>query len=111
MNLPFARRRSRVSCPTPELLEASGVGLMANRPPGTMLGATVTEPTPLPQPSPSSCKRALRELEKRLGPSKVQSELGTREAFVTDDSGAPGLLPDAVVLAETRDDIISTLAV
>ena len=33
------------------------------------------------------------------------------EAYVTDDSGCPGVVPDAVVLAQGADDILQTLAI
>ncbi|HEU5072860.1 MAG TPA: FAD-binding protein, partial [Polyangiaceae bacterium] len=68
-------------------------------------------PFPLPAPSALSRSRAVRLLETKLGPSKVLCEGAGLETYVTDDSGYPGVLPDAVVLAQGADDIVQTLAV
>jgi glycolate oxidase len=50
-------------------------------------------------------------LERSLGPSKVRSEKSQCEPFATDESDTPGQVPDAVVLAESEDDIVRTLEV
>jgi glycolate oxidase len=50
-------------------------------------------------------------LERALGPSKVMTARAQCEPYSTDDSDIPGPVPDAVVLAETPDDIASTLEV
>jgi glycolate oxidase len=55
--------------------------------------------------------RAVRLLEAKLGPSKVLSEGAGLETYVTDDSGFPGMVPDAVVLADKAEDILETLAI
>lgn len=56
-------------------------------------------------------EKAVLELERRLGPSKVDSSDAARETYARDDSAAIGRLPDAVVLAQGRDDVAVTLAV
>ena len=71
----------------------------------------VQSSTPLPQPSALSRSRAARLLEAKLGPSKVLCEGAGLDAYVTDDSGFPGVVPDAVVLAESPEDILQTLAI
>jgi len=62
-------------------------------------------------PSRDAVERALRELERRLGPSKVDTSEAGRQAYARDDSEAIGRLPDGVVLAGDRDDVAATLAV
>lgn len=81
-----------------------------------MLAGRVSAPSPvppLPLPAPSALSRshAVRLLEAKLGPSKVLSEGAGLDAYVTDDSGFPGVVPDAVVLAEGAGDILQTLAI
>lgn len=71
----------------------------------------MTLPASLPTPSASSRARAAHLLEQKLGASKVLSGPSRVESYVTDDSGFPGQLPDAVVLANCADDILHTLAV
>lgn len=66
---------------------------------------------PLPAPNALSRSRAVRLLEAKLGPSKVLCDGAGLEQYVTDDSGFPGVVPDAVVLAEGPDDILRTLAI
>lgn len=56
-------------------------------------------------------ERACSQLSRALGPSKVATELSTCEAYVTDDSGCHGVVPDAVVFAKTRDDVAATLRI
>lgn len=68
-------------------------------------------PFALPAPSALSRSRAVSLLETKLGASKVLSEGAGLEGYVTDDSGFPGVLPDAVVLAEAPEDILQALAV
>ena len=53
----------------------------------------------------------LRALERALGPSKVLHSVEGRERYMRDESEAAGVVPDAVVLAESPDDIARTLAV
>lgn len=62
-------------------------------------------------PSPESIDRAKSALERALGPSKVLTESTSCERFGMDDSEAEPRTPDAVVLAETRDDITKALKV
>jgi glycolate oxidase len=50
-------------------------------------------------------------LERALGPSKVLTDPDACEGFASDDSEAIGVVPDAVVLAENADDILSALSV
>ena len=53
----------------------------------------------------------LSALDRALGPSKVLHTLEARERYARDESEASGVVPEAVVLAETPDDIARTLAV
>lgn len=72
---------------------------------------TDTTPTNRPEPlrTPTSVgQRGALALERRLGPSKVLTGSGC-EAFVTDDSAAVGITPDAIVFAESQDDVRATL--
>jgi glycolate oxidase len=50
-------------------------------------------------------------LERELGPSKVMTHRDGCERFVRDESEAEGQLPDAVVLAESSEDILGALKV
>ena len=50
-------------------------------------------------------------LEASLGPSKVLTAAESCQAFLRDESEAEGALPDAVVLAETAEDIQKALGV
>jgi glycolate oxidase len=65
----------------------------------------------LPRPSQSACDKARSLLERALGPSKVLTSADACEAYARDESEATGVLPDAVVLAESADDILKALAV
>jgi glycolate oxidase len=62
-------------------------------------------------PSPGSIDRARSMLDRVLGPSKVLTGRTECERYATDDSDVPGAVPDAVVLAETADDIARALEV
>jgi glycolate oxidase len=62
-------------------------------------------------PSRAAIEKAVSELERRLGPSKVDSSDAGRQAFARDDSEAIGRLPDAVVLAAGRDDVVVALSI
>jgi glycolate oxidase len=50
-------------------------------------------------------------LDQALGPSKVLTGADACAAFASDESEAEGVAPDAVVLAETADDILAALRV
>ncbi len=63
------------------------------------------------EPSPAAREKALRLLEQRLGPSRVLTGPDACERFAGDESEAEGRIPDAVVQAESRDDILAALAV
>jgi len=65
----------------------------------------------VPRPSASARERACILLEQALGPSKVIAAGDARDAFGRDESEAEGVTPDAVVLAETPDDILAALRV
>ncbi|HKU38704.1 MAG TPA: FAD-binding protein, partial [Polyangiales bacterium] len=56
-------------------------------------------------------ERVLLALERSLGPSKLIHSIEGRERYMRDESEADGVVPDAVVLAETPDDIARTLAI
>ncbi|MEY4583060.1 MAG: D-lactate dehydrogenase [Pseudomonadota bacterium] len=62
-------------------------------------------------PSAAQRDKARLLLERALGPSKVLTSEDGCERFMRDESEAPGALPSAVVLAETREDIAQTLRV
>jgi len=63
------------------------------------------------EPSPAARQKAVRLLEQRLGPSRVLTGRDACERFSGDESEAEGRVPDAVVQAESRDDILTALAV
>ena len=65
----------------------------------------------LPDPSDSARQKACSLLTRRLGPSKVLIREEACERYAADESEAEGRVPDAVVLAETADDISVALAV
>jgi len=65
----------------------------------------------LPRPSPGASEKAKRLLERALGPSKVVTGRDSCEAYVRDESEAEGVVPDAVVLAESADDVLEALRV
>jgi glycolate oxidase len=62
-------------------------------------------------PARDAVERAISDLERRLGPSRVDTTEPTRVANASDDSDATGRLPDAVVLAEDRTHIATTLEI
>jgi glycolate dehydrogenase FAD-linked subunit len=65
----------------------------------------------VPRPSSAACDKARSLLERALGPSKVLTEREACERFVRDESEAVGVVPDAVVLAESAEDILAALRV
>lgn len=65
----------------------------------------------VPRPSVAARDNARLLLERALGPSKVLTEHDACERFVRDESEAVGVVPDAVVLAESVDDILAALRV
>jgi glycolate oxidase len=62
-------------------------------------------------PSAAARDKAKRLLEAALGPSKVLTEREACERFLRDESEAEGVLPDAVVLASSVQDMEKALAV
>jgi glycolate oxidase len=65
----------------------------------------------VPRVSAAARDKALRLLDARLGPSRVLTGRDACERFARDESEAEGVVPDAVVLAESADDIAKALAV
>ncbi len=65
----------------------------------------------LPRPSESAREKALLLLERALGPSKVLTGDDKVHAYARDESEAEGTGPDAVVLAETAEDVLAALGV
>jgi glycolate oxidase len=65
----------------------------------------------VPRPTLSAREKARRLLEQALGPSKVVTDEDACAAFTRDESEAEGVTPDAVVLAESADDILAALRV
>jgi glycolate oxidase len=63
------------------------------------------------EPSPGAREKAKKLLERELGPSKVLTERDDCEPFARDESEAEGMVPDAVVLAESAEDVRAALAV
>jgi len=62
-------------------------------------------------PPRDAVERALVDLDRTLGPSKVDTSETGRLAHANDESEATGRLPDAVVYAKGRDDIAAVLAI
>ncbi|HLV64877.1 MAG TPA: FAD-linked oxidase C-terminal domain-containing protein [Polyangiaceae bacterium] len=62
-------------------------------------------------PSPAAREKARRLLDAALGPSKVLTERDACEAYVRDESEAEGTIPDAVVLAQSAEDMQRALEV
>lgn len=62
-------------------------------------------------PARDAVERAVLELERVLGPSKVDTTEAARNAHASDDSEAMGRTPDAVVLATGRDDVVKALEI
>ena len=65
----------------------------------------------VPEPSEAAREKALVLLERRLGPSKYVTAPEACERYASDDSEAAPRVPDAVVLAESFDDVAAALAV
>jgi glycolate oxidase len=66
---------------------------------------------PFPRPSAAEVDRLRIALDRALGGSKVLTSNEACERFAADESDQEPVLPDAVVLAKTADDIAKTLAV
>ena len=62
-------------------------------------------------PAKDAVDRAISELSRRLGPSKVDTSEASRTTYERDESEAIGRPPDAVVLAQGRDDVALTLEI
>lgn len=62
-------------------------------------------------PAKEAVERALAELERKLGPSKVDTSESGRNTHAVDESEAIGRIPDAVVLAADTADVATTLAI
>lgn len=62
-------------------------------------------------PPAEAVERALIDLERQLGPSKVDTSEAGRNAHAIDESEAIGRIPAAVVLAQTTADVATTLAI
>ncbi len=72
---------------------------------------SAVNPPSVPVPSRAAADRARQLLERALGPSKVLTEPEACERFAADESEAEGRVPDAVVLAESPEDVLAALAV
>ena len=62
-------------------------------------------------PAKDAVERALIELDRLLGPSKVDTTEASRNGHAVDESEAIGRLPDAVVHAHDTSDVAATLAI
>lgn len=71
---------------------------------------TASLPHP-PSPSPAQRDRAKLLLDRALGASKVATDPDVCESYATDESDLPGLTPDAVVRAQSIEDVVETLRV
>jgi glycolate oxidase len=69
----------------------------------------VQHPT-VPPPTAAARDKALRLLNRALGASKLRTDPDVCASYVADESEAVGIVPSAVVLAETPDDVTRTLA-
>jgi len=65
----------------------------------------------VPEPSRAARDKARLLLERALGPSKVLTETTACERYALDESEAEGRVPDAVVLAESAEDILAALKI
>jgi glycolate oxidase len=65
---------------------------------------------PFPRPSGAAADKARRLLEQALGPSKVIASPDGCLAYAGDESDQEPVVPDAVVLASSADDIARALA-
>jgi glycolate oxidase len=66
---------------------------------------------PFPRPSASVVERLRIELGRAVGPSKLLTSQEGCARFAADESDQEPVSPDAVVLAESADDIVKTLGV
>ncbi|MGH7271817.1 MAG: FAD-binding oxidoreductase, partial [Polyangiaceae bacterium] len=62
-------------------------------------------------PSRDAVERAMLDLERVLGPSKVLVDRDACAAYASDDSDVGGVPPDIVVLASSLDDVTKALGV
>lgn len=65
----------------------------------------------VPRPTVAAVDRAKIELERALGSSKVLTLAEACATYSTDDSGAGGVTPDVVVLAQTTEDVRKSLEI
>ena len=65
---------------------------------------------PFPRPSAASIDKVRVLLERALGPSKVITDRAACEAYAGDESEQAPVVPDAVVIAASPDDIAKALA-
>jgi glycolate oxidase len=66
---------------------------------------------PFPRPSAAAADKARALLDRSLGPSKVITSADSCLSYAGDDSDQEPVLPDAVVLASSSEDIARALAV
>ena len=62
-------------------------------------------------PARDAVERALGDLDRKLGPSKVDTSEAGRSAHANDESEAIGRIPDVVVYAHGQRDIAAVLAI
>ncbi len=62
-------------------------------------------------PPAAAVERVKLELDRRLGPSKVITSPDACAAYGGDESDVTGRVPDAVVVAASREDILATLEI
>lgn len=79
--------------------------------PNPYYGNGVIRRAPFDRPSASAVDKARRLLERALGPSKVLTDEEACRSYAGDESDQEPVLPDAVVLATTSEDLQKALAV
>lgn len=65
----------------------------------------------VPEPSVAARDCALAALSRRLGPSRLVVDPALCESYAADDSDTGSRVPDCVVLAQSEDDVLTTLSV
>lgn len=79
--------------------------------PVSYYNAFVIRRPPFPRPSASAVNKARLLLDRALGPSKVITSTNECAAYASDESDQEPVVPDAVVLASSANDIERALAV
>jgi glycolate oxidase len=65
----------------------------------------------IPRAPAARVERALIDLDRAIGPSKLVLDENARRVYAEDDSQSEPCMPDVVVLAESRDDVAAALRI